>query len=740
MLHLLPNASMTTFTFNDAVQAAKTSPSDIDAITRKLFASLTTDEKLELLDGDDDYWPGLHNMLTDGYNRRPIVHGAVDRLAIPGIRFADGPRGCVVGESTAFPVPMARGATWDVDLEERIGVAIGKEGRAQGANFFGGVCVNLPRHPAWGRIQETYSENPILLGEFGAALTRGVQQNMMACVKHYALNSMENARFQVDVDIDLDVLHEVYLPHFRRIIEEGVASVMSSYNSVRGEWAGQNKELLLDILRDQWGFKGYVISDFLFGQRDGPLSLKNGLDIEAPFRNMRGRTLPQALKEGTVSEADVKRAGLVILRGQLEHALRREDKEPDAKDVVFCDEHRELAKEAAEKSMVLLKNDKVNGEPLLPLRNVSKVAVIGRLANSQNTGDRGSSAVRCPKVVSPYEGLRDRLTGTEVVLDDSAEIESSRNAASGADVAVVIVGYDWRQEGEHCVPAFNANTGLKDVLPPLDGTEVAQFTHRLLVDEVAPESLLEGDDNYGLGAGGDRSSLRLNERDVEIIREVTKANPWTVVAIVAAGAVIMSDWDHLPPAILYSWYSGCEGGHALADILLGRANPSGHLPFSIPRDEKYLPFFDKDATKITYDRWFGQHLLDRQAVNAAYPLGFGLSYTEFAVSGLEVSKSETDPDSLDVKVAVRNTGQVAGRYIAQVYGAANVPDRPRRVLLGFKPIELEARAEAAIEITASTRPLQKWDDGTWSLWTRHVEIEVGNYSGSEASVKKRIQL
>ncbi|KAI6783628.1 uncharacterized protein J7T54_005657 [Emericellopsis cladophorae] len=661
---------MTTFTFNDAVKAARASSSDVDAITRKLFASLTTEEELDLLDGDDDFWPGLHSTLTDGYNRRPIVHGAVDRLSIPGIRLADGPRGCVVGESTAFPVPVARGATWDIELEERIGVPIGKEGRARGANFFGGVCVNLPRHPAWGRIQETYYENPIFLDEFGAALTRGVQKNMMACVKQYALNSMENARFQVDVDIDLDVLHEVYLPHFRRIVEEGVASVMSSYNN------------------------GYVISDFLFGQRGGPLSLKNGLDIEAPSRNVRGRTLQQALKEGIVSEAHVERARLVILRGQIEHALRRKEEEPTAKGVVFCDEHKDLAKE----SMVLLKNDKVNGEPLLPLKNVSKI----------------------------------------VVIDDSAEIESSRDTASSADVAVVIVGYDWRQEGEHCVPAFNANAGLKDVLPPLDGTEVAESTHRLFVGEVAPESLVEGEDNYGLGAGGDRSSLRLNERDVEMIREVKKANPRTVVAIVAAGAVIMSHWDHLPPAILYSWYSGCEGGHALADILLGWANPSGHLPFCIPRDEGYLPFFDKDARKITYDRWYGQHLLDRQAVNAAYPLGFGFSYTTFTVADLEVNKNQNNTESLETKVAVRNTGQVAGRHIAQVYGAANVPDRPRRVLLGFKPIELEAGAEAAVEITASTRPLQKWDNSTWSPWTRHVEIEVGNYSGSEASVKKKI--
>lgn len=159
-----------TFTFSDAVNAAQEGAADTESIAKALVSQLTLEERLSLLDGDEKFWPGLFTFLTKGYNIEPIVHGEVKRLGIPGVRFADGPRGCVVGQSTAFPVPMARGATWDIELEERIGTAIGRECRAQGANFFGGVCVNLPRHPAWGRIQETYGEDPILLGEFGAAL------------------------------------------------------------------------------------------------------------------------------------------------------------------------------------------------------------------------------------------------------------------------------------------------------------------------------------------------------------------------------------------------------------------------------------------------------------------------------------------------------------------------------------------------------------------------------------------
>nr|WP_254071182.1 MULTISPECIES: glycoside hydrolase family 3 N-terminal domain-containing protein [unclassified Rathayibacter] len=207
--------------------------------------------------------------------------GEVARLGIPGLRFSDGPRGVVMGESTAFPVSMARGATWNLALEEEVGRAIGAEMRAQGGNFFGGVCINLPRHPAWGRSQETYGEDPVLLGEFGAALVRGVQRHGMAVAKHYALNSMENARFTVDVTADDAALHEVYLPHFKRVVEEGVAGIMTSYNSVNGEWAGQNEALLEGVLREQWGFEGITLSDFIFGLRDPAMSLRAGLDVEA---------------------------------------------------------------------------------------------------------------------------------------------------------------------------------------------------------------------------------------------------------------------------------------------------------------------------------------------------------------------------------------------------------------------------------------------------------------------------
>src|SRR5674476_179179 len=285
--------------FETAIQRIR-SGEDHATVTEDLLGALAPQEKLQLLDGDLEFWPGLASMMLDGYNRIPIVHGRIDRVGIPGLRFSDGPRGVVMGASTAFPVSMARGATWDVDLEERIGRAIGAEMRAQGANFFGGVCINLPRHPAWGRVQETYGEDPIILGEFGAALVRGVREHAMAVAKHYVLNSMENARFRVDVTVDDAALHEVYLAHFRRVVEEGVSAIMTSYNSVNGQWAGQNEPLMEGVLRKQWGFSGITVSDFIWGLRDASLSLHAGLDVEEPFRQQRAQYLGA---DSTVAES-----------------------------------------------------------------------------------------------------------------------------------------------------------------------------------------------------------------------------------------------------------------------------------------------------------------------------------------------------------------------------------------------------------------------------------------------------
>ena len=699
---------------------------EVDAEAARLFDSLTPEEQLGLLDGDVDFWTGMAAFRTEGYNFQTIHLGTVERLGIPGFRFSDGPRGCVMGNSTAFPVSMARGATWDVELEERIGQVIGVEVAAQGGNFFAGVCINLPRHPAWGRAQETYGEDSYLLGEFGAALTRGVRQHVMACAKHYALNSMENARFTVDVRADDATLHEVYLPHFKRAIEAGAEGIMSAYNRVNGDWAGHSHTLLTDILRDQWSFDGVVISDFVFGLRHAAASLEAGLDIEAPFRQQRAEHLADALEAGDTTWASVRRSGLRAIATQLRFDATHSVVTP-AMSAVASPEHRALAREAAAQAMVLLRNERVGASPVLPLHveSLRTVAVIGRLADIANLGDHGSSDVRAPEVVTPLAGLRAALPNAEFVVVDADDPSAASAAAAACDVAIVIAGFTSEDEGEFVDPAAFANPALTSVFPPLP-------------ESAGGDSTVTVANITDMGVGGDRARLTLRPIDEDIIRAVANANPRTVVAIVAAGAVMMESWREQVPALVMSWYAGMHGGHAFADVLLGKVDASGRLPFSIPTSEEHLPYFDRDATLIEYDRWHGQRLLDRLGVSAAYPLGFGLSYTAWSVDALSV-----EPVAADValmRVRVTNTGERDGRHVVQVYGRHS--DETIRMLTGFAAVAVSAGQSIEVDVAISLRPLMRWNAAAGQLLLSEGEfvLEAGAYSGDAAASALKLTL
>ena len=709
--------------FQAAVAAVRAGADPQDEATN-LYGRLTDDERLGLLDGDTPFWQGLGEMFQR-YNSRPYVHGEVARLGVPGTRFVDGPRGCVAGPGTAFPVSMARGATWDVQLEERVGEAIGREVRAQGGNFFGGVCINLPRHPAWGRVQETYGDDPHHLGEFGAALTRGVQRNAMACAKHYALNSMENARFHVDVTIDEDVLQEVYLPHFRRTVDEGVAAIMSAYNSVNGEWAGQNAHLLTGVLRDQWHWDGITVSDFIWGLRDAAASLNAGLDLEEPFLQQRAMHLRSQLDAGETSWEMVRRAGQRLLAAQIRCYAVRDPEEPGS-GVMASDEHRALAREVGARAMVLLRNEPVDGAPVLPMdpRAVRRIAILGRLADKPNMGDRGSSNVHPPSHVTPLDGIRAAFPDAEVVVVDRDDPHAAAEAARTADVALVVVGYDKRDEGEYVGGGTLADPVLRALYPPPpEGMEL----------EIG-RSVMTG------GFGGDRASLRLRPVDEELIHAVVAANPRTVVAIVAAGAVMSEDWRHDVPAIVTMWYAGMEGGHALADVLTGAQNPSGRLPFSIPTSEEHLPFFDRDAHAITYDRWHGQRLLDKLGVAPAYPHGFGLSYTTFAIA--DVTADRPADGEVSVRARVTNTGGRDGRHVVQVYGRRTDGRRAdERTLLGFVNVAVPAGVTVDVLVPVTLGALGAWDASARELQAPDVAdvvLEVGSHAGDPAALRLTI--
>ena len=708
--------------FAAAVDSIRGGEQDLDTAVAQLVRRLTDPELLWLLDGDLTILRGVREM-SQGYNKVPFPAGRVDRLGIPGILFTDGPRGVAVGASTAFPVAIARAATWDPDLERTVADVIGAEARAQGANLWAGVCINLAYAPGWGRAQEAYGEDPLLLGAMGAAAVKGVNPWLMSCVKHFALNSMEEARFRVDVRVAEDVLREVYLPHFRVVVEAGADSVMSAYNSVNGTWAGQNRHLLTDILRDDWGFTGFVMTDFIWGLRDPIGSVAAGQDLEMPFRQQRAATLADALADGRLKRSDAQRAAGRQLCAQIRYALRaRPTPEPS---IVASAAHRRLARETASRGMVLLRNADVGGRPALPLpeSELSRVALLGPLADQRNQGDVGSSMVKPPYSVTILDGLRERL-GRKLIHVGGRDPAAAASAAATADVAVVVVGLSSVDEGESMIGVDTPTTQL------LGGLARFRPVAAVLVKWTARVAKRK---NFG----GDRRDLRLRADDVALITAVTAVNARTIVVVIGGGTIVMDPWDVDAAAVLLAWYPGMEGGHALADVLFGDAEPAGRLPMAIPHHTGDLPQVDWDATTVTYGRWWGQRKLDRDGVTAAYPLGFGLGYTTFTVADLHIGP--LDGGRFGASVTVTNTGGRAGHHVVQIY-ALRPADTGRAVhhLVGFGTVHLEAGARERFVIDCSIRPLQRWTTDGFVLDRGDVTIRAAACAGDAAAVESTL--
>jgi beta-glucosidase len=589
------------------------------------------------------------------------------------------------------------------------------------------------RHPAWGRAQETYGEDPFLVGELGAALTRGLQRHVMACVKHFACNSMENARFKVDVQVDEVALHEVFLPHFRRIVDEGVASVMTGYNKVNGEWCAENRELVTDVLRGEWGFEGFVISDWVFGLRDAARSLTAGLDVEMPARLVRADQLRDALERGEASWEDVDTAvaRLVSTLLRFDHVLSADAPPPTT---IGSADHRALAREVAVRSIVLLRNEVVEGAAVLPIAADARVAVIGRLADVVNVGDHGSSDVWDLECRTVADGVRAAFHHVEI--DDGSDVERCSALAAAADVAVVVVGFTRLDEGEFMGDLDSLPT---EVFPDRDEPEVVERFEawKATVPPVTRPPRL-ATDGITFGAGGDRTSLRLRSDDVALIREVSRANPRMVVVIQSGSAVVCSEWLDDVPALVQAWYGGCEAGPALADVLTGAIEPSGRLPFSVPHDESDLPPFDPDADAVVYDRWHGWWHLARQGCTATFPFGFGLGYTRLVVD--EVSVVRTD-DRIVARGVVRNTGSRSGSDVVQVYAELLDDDAPPR-LVGFTRVAVPAEGKAGFAIDVPIARLATRDPvvHAWRPAAGKHGFTVGRYAGEPEAARISITL
>ncbi|WP_077622994.1 glycoside hydrolase family 3 C-terminal domain-containing protein [Sediminibacillus massiliensis] len=658
---------------------------------------MTLEEKVYLMSGRMSFEQLMEDIANGHhYNWYPYPAGGNDRLGVPEMKFVDGPRGAVSGNSTCFPVSMARGATFDKDLEQRIGRAIGKEIRAHGGNLFGGVCVNLPRNPGWGRSQEVYGEDSFHLGAMGAALTKGVQEeNVIACVKHYAFNSMENARFKVSVEADKRTEREVYLPHFKDCIDAGAASVMSAYNLYKGTYAGHNDYLLNRVLKEEWNFDGFVISDFIWGVKDTVEAANGGMDIEMCHTKYFGDHLVEAVKSGKVNEEKVNQAVLRIVRTLL--AFTEADDKKYGKELIGNKEHIELALEAAEKSMTLMKNN--NNTLPFSKTDVKQVAVIGKLGDKGNIGDHGSSRVFPDYIVTPLEGIKSLLPEVEVVYHDGADIEGAKQLAKSSDAVVFVVGYNHDDEGEFI------NNPDEDV----DA---------------------RGGGDTGFGAGGDRkTSLGLHKEEIELVRAVGPENNQSAAVLIGGNTIMIEDWKQDVSAILMAYYPGMEGGTALARTLFGDVNPSGKLPFVLPKQESDLPQVDWDASKIKYEYYHGYAKLDKEGVEPSLPYGFGLSYTTFKISNPEFS---TKNDQVVASCEVENTGEREGAEVVQLYvgyGNSSI-DRPVKVLRGFERVILQPGEKQKVEITCPVDKLKFYNPETnqWELEEIDYEVYIGTSS------------
>jgi beta-glucosidase len=670
-------------------------PEAVDTRARDLLDRLTVHERLQLLSGDGTLLRGVRAMARDD-EPAPYVAGAVPRLGLPGIRATAGPRGVALGRATDFPVPIARAASFDPALEERVGDAIGSECRALGANLVTGVCADQLRHPAWGRAQETFGEDPHLVGEMAAALVGGIQRHVMACVGHLAGSSTEDRRYTLDVSIDEDDLVDLVLPPFRRCVDAGTAAVMTAAHRINGVHCGHDDHLVTDVLKGDWGFDGFVVSDLLLGVRSGR-AVAAGLDLELPF-HWRFRSLGRLVRQGKVAEARVDDAALRLLRAQVRGADRAARAEPGryAPSRVAGDAHRALAREAAERSLVLLRNEPVRvpaadaasascpaAEPVLPLdpARVSSLAVLGDLASQAVTGDHGAGRVRAPAVVTPLDGLRAAgerwvINVTHLAGDD---LDAARLAAAGADVAVVVAGLTHRDEG---------------------ATSPLPWRRRR--------------------TAGDRRALTLRPHDESLIRTVAAANLRTVVVLVGGSAIVTESWREQVGAVLMAWYPGMEGGHALARVLFGEAAPGGRLPCTWPRGAEQLPPLAGTARTVRLDPLHGYRLVQATGRPPAFPFGFGLSYTTFE-HGRLVAKRSWD-GTVRLTVPVVNTGTRQGDEVVQVYldEALGSDPRPLRTLRAFRRVTVPPGAME--NVTFELAP------GTLARAPRHggkVRLHVG---------------
>jgi len=635
--------------------------------TELLLKKLTLEEKCTLLSGAETF-----------KTRGMPQHG------IPQIWLSDGPHGLrkQAGESdhlglnpsvpaTCFPTASAVANSWDDALGEKIGAALGEEAAAQEVSVVLGPGLNMKRNPLCGRSFEYFSEDPYLAGKLAAGYIRGIQsKGVAACPKHFAVNSQETRRMASDSIVDERTLREIYLTGFEIAVKEGhPRSIMSSYNLVNGTYANENKHLLMEILRGEWGFDGAVITDW-GGSNDHALGVKNGSTLEMPAPGGDSvRELLAAVESGKISESDIdaRLSELLPLVLDTKAALDAAPREFDAA------AHHALARRAAEESLVLLKNE----GSLLPLAAGSKVAVIGDFAKNPRYQGAGSSMVNSTQV--------------DVLLDKL--IDSELN----------VIGY---QQG------FDRH-GKPDAALQKSACELATQADTVI--------LCMGLDEIAESEGLDRSNLRLAKNQVDLLQAVAAVNP-KIAVVLYSGSVVETPWLDNCQALLYAALGGQAGAGAVADALTGKVNPCGKLAETWPLAYADIPSAADFATRrktVEYREglYIGYRYFTTAEKAVRFPFGYGMSYTTFAYSDMAA-------DEQRVSLTVTNTGSVAGTEIVQLYIAKKNSElfRPAKELKGFARVTLAPGEKQRITIMLDDKAFR-----FWNVKANRWEIEGGEY-------------
>lgn len=621
---------------------------------------------------------------------------ALPRTGLPSILLTDGPHGVRVQRAqadhlgisesmpaTCFPPAVTLGSTFDPELLERVGAALGAEARAEGVGVLLGPGINIKRSPLCGRNFEYLSEDPLVSGVLGTALVRGLQsQGVGASLKHFAANNQETDRLRVSADVDPRPLREIYLRGFQRVVEDARPwTVMASYNRINGTYASEDPWLLTSVLREEWGFDGLVVSDW-GAVEDRVAGLRAGLDLEMPGGDSRSVAEVQAaLETGELDEADLDRAAGRLL--QLVERVSRGGGDGCAHDVAG---HHALAREAAARGVVLLRNE----DRILPLAEGNAVAVVGEFARTPRYQGAGSSLINPTRL-------------------DTALDEIERIAGPGQ----VCFAPGFTLDGSD--PAHDATLAAEAVAVAASAPVVLLFLGLPARDE---------------SEGYDRDHLSLPAGQLALLDALRAVNPRIVVVLEHGGVVELPFADDVP-AIVEAWLGGQAGGGAIADVLYGRVNPSGRLAETIPvriEDTPAYLDFPGEFGHVRYGEglFVGYRWYDARSTRVRFPFGHGLSYTTFGYSGLKVVAG---PLGLEATVAVTNTGTRAGREVVQLYVSRpdSVVQRPVRELKGFATVELDPGATREVTIAVRRSDLAYWDvrvDG-WIVEDGPYAVTVG---------------